>query len=144
MELRGFESVEGQIGIGVERFMMRWPNYSAEELAVNDEKRIRHYQIMNRLRPAGRPFTRDARGFEGFLGFGSVVSPAGVEPTSWAVVVPHWFVALITGVYPAMVLPGWVRRWRRGRRKQCLACGYDLRATPGRCPECGVSEMATV
>jgi hypothetical protein len=48
---------------------------------------------------------------------------------------------LLTGILPAIYT---VQRVRRARRDQsrlfsglCLSCGYDLRATPGRCPECG-------
>ncbi|MGF1633208.1 MAG: hypothetical protein ACFCVE_05105, partial [Phycisphaerae bacterium] len=46
------------------------------------------------------------------------------------------FVILSMGV----MVPQWVgaaRGRRRGRLGLCRACGYDLRASDGRCPECG-------
>ena len=50
--------------------------------------------------------------------------------------IPLWSVVLLTPVLPSVRLTRHV--WHR-RRSQgyCPRCGYDLRATPDRCPECG-------
>lgn len=54
--------------------------------------------------------------------------------------VPYWFFVL---VFLGVAAPGMIsfRRHRRearlARSNCCLTCGYDLRATPDRCPECG-------
>jgi hypothetical protein len=66
------------------------------------------------------------------------VYPDGASSgTSRYVVVPWWFLCLASGVCPAW----WVLRrckTRSARRRgACHVCGYDLRASPERCPECG-------
>jgi hypothetical protein len=51
--------------------------------------------------------------------------------------IPDWVFLLVCAAAIAISqLPG--RRARlRARRGFCVRCGYDLRATPTRCPECG-------
>ena len=62
-------------------------------------------------------------------------------------VIPLWMIALVAAVMPAR----WMVNWRRVRIRQsrieqgrCGECGYDLRATLEKCPECGsVKEAAS-
>ncbi|HWE96805.1 MAG TPA: hypothetical protein VG269_22790 [Tepidisphaeraceae bacterium] len=56
--------------------------------------------------------------------------------------VPYWFVGLLTALPPFGALRrSWRKRSANGRC--CTTCGYDLRATPDRCPECGALARAT-
>lgn len=58
----------------------------------------------------------------------------------WAVGGPFWFVSLISAPVPCIWLARRARQHKRCRRRQrgvCEQCGYDLRATPESCPECG-------
>jgi hypothetical protein len=61
----------------------------------------------------------------------------GVVNTFWFLSVPFWFLLLLTCALPAAWLFRRVRHRPRGNGLVCPTCGYDLRATPGRCPECG-------
>src|SRR5205085_2645846 len=50
---------------------------------------------------------------------------------------PYWLLFVVT-----LPLPLWAgmllnRQRKRRTLNQCAVCGYDLRATPDRCPECG-------
>jgi hypothetical protein len=53
-----------------------------------------------------------------------------------------WLVILSTAMMPCLELWRKLRRKVRSRRGQCLACGYDLRATPLMCPECGFASLS--
>jgi len=64
----------------------------------------------------------------------------GREPFGGFLRAPAWVVVPLLGCAPAV----WVARARRRRivasrrlRGLCTECGYDVRATPDRCPECG-------
>jgi hypothetical protein len=53
--------------------------------------------------------------------------------------VRFWAIALSSAVVPTVVTCVERRRRLRRRAGHCHRCGYDLRETPDRCPECGTS-----
>ncbi len=82
------------------------------------------------------------------LGFSCYVRGGGSTQTAttwtswfptWEVVVPHAAVAALLAVLSALAF----RQFRASRRHLglCPSCGYDVRATPERCPECGFASV---
>ena len=103
---------------------------------------------------AGFEYTADEPGEPEAWGVGGLATPErtvhllGIHYNAGKVIflyarhlaIPMVYLAALFAVLPAGHFLRWRRRHRARRRigaQLCPTCGYDLRATPGRCPECG-------
>ena len=75
-----------------------------------------------------------------FLGFQYIRYHATSTDRYYAIGVPFWFLTLVTAVLAFRTTRALLRRHHPGH---CRSCGYDLRATPDRCPECGLAPPAS-
>jgi hypothetical protein len=71
-----------------------------------------------------------------------------VAPGRWGygIVLPFWLLCASTGAWPvARTLRQRKIELQHARQMRglCPKCGYDLRATPDRCPECGTLRVPT-
>jgi hypothetical protein len=71
-------------------------------------------------------------------GIESGSSPVEGLAGRWVLVrIPYWLPVASSALF--LIPAGW-RRWARQQRQKtgrCLHCGYDLRGSRARCPECG-------
>lgn len=100
------------------------------------------YPVAPPARPGGaRPRSGAAAG-QGAPWFQAYRATTGRGTPRYGVIFPHWAALLPATVVPA----GWLVRHRNRQRRRgrglCPGCGYDLRATPERCPECGAPATA--
>lgn len=71
-----------------------------------------------------------------FAGRRDATTPDGVAHSGLNVTVPCWALFLLTAAFPIGRVVRHARHRRRDQRGLCSSCGYDLRASPDRCPEC--------
>jgi hypothetical protein len=64
------------------------------------------------------------------------------DAAGWIIHWPLWTIAAAAGVLPGIWIGRRIRAQLRPGAGFCAACGYDLRASPQRCPECGTFATA--
>jgi hypothetical protein len=110
-------------------------SHSAYQWRSDYQLRLRSGWLFSRLSSEFRPHTT-----HGFRAHEQSTAASGWSRATSTYAVPDWFLSLPFAVLPLIRC---CQRWRaqtrlaRGKHGLCVECGYDLRASPQRCPECG-------
>jgi hypothetical protein len=89
------------------------------------------------------PPSKPPAGGHGFFAYTTeqpTPDPAKTHDISRVVIFPYWAAQLALTLPLLYVLAIAKSAWQRRQRRMtgcCIQCGYDLRASPDRCPECG-------
>ena len=127
------ESYQGVFGIYVQHDHWTWVE-SAD--VYPPQKRLNVFTDHPRTRVAGADvWTHDFPGW-GDLSAGTT-SPGEDRSVCIGFTAPYWLAMIAFSGLPILAVTSRVRRLRQKRRGLCERCGYDLRASPERCPECG-------
>ncbi len=119
----------------------RFPRPDCPSLWAQRDHYVRSWKITP---PAPEPLWHRF-GFEGPTE--GIIHPGYSLRAYRTIMLPYWLLQVVTLIFPAVWLMRVHVRRRRARLRAadlCAACGYDLRATPDRCPECGAIPYAGV
>ena len=104
------------------------------------DPRISTYNYTDLLEMYDRQKVPEARSFLGLVWDSEYVNGRGTALLARYCAVPHWLlIAMTVGLYALCSRYLLCHMRIRQRRGMCPNCGYDLRATSDRCPECGIA-----
>ena len=130
----------------VEQYLLSLEDYSETKLSFLGFRFQSGQGTVNAI-PANLPTTLWSSTGGGFGG-GVTGNPRFARvrriPEFWAIVIPYWFLILLSGAAPGWWLYTHRRRLHRVRNGLCLRCGYDLRESKDKCPECGTAVVVAV
>jgi hypothetical protein len=132
----GAATIRGTFGVYWGRAWIAGTSAPAQTIHQYNSQRVDRVMML--------PLRRNARQVAGFGWYSLYNQPTAMGSYSRhsEIQVPGWFVVGILGI-PTVLLVRRVVLARRNRRLNlCPCCGYDLRATPDRCPECGTETTA--
>jgi hypothetical protein len=98
-----------------------------------------HGWYLHRRAPHVSPRSPWSLGFRFHVSSDTPVGTGG-DMSIQSIVIPLWSCLLLAAVAPLWCLTHWRQTVRRIRNGLCRHCGYDLRVTHGRCPECGAPQ----
>ncbi|MDB5321485.1 MAG: hypothetical protein JWN40_3116 [Phycisphaerales bacterium] len=86
----------------------------------------------------------EAKGWGFLRSRGEIQTDPWTKPY-WMVEMPYWPLAGVVLAWPLWAFvrsaSGMIRVYRLRKAGRCTTCGYDLRSSAGRCPECGATNL---